>query len=133
MSRSAGPAHALTAAWAERVREIVPSEEFEVTTAREVMNIRGKGRLRGFSCVSLPALNLRVGHSIEEQLKVTFQEEGKKLQDLLTKLNRAPWPASGAEPYARVTSEFITIWWGGPAENEAIICTKPISRAEVGV
>lgn len=131
-----GPAkgeQALVVAMAERIEEILPKGEFEVTTDGKVVNIIGIGEFRGKSNLLMPAFILRAPLSTLERLELTFKSLGERLQGFLTKAHGEPWPAVGAEPHISITDEMIMLWWGGRDEADAVVRLRPIARQDIGI
>jgi hypothetical protein len=133
MSREPQAAETLTNLLAERIREILPAGEFEVESHAGVLNICGIGCHAGTSVASSPPLLLALPDDIPEKLKKLFMNEGENVQEFLTDVLGEPWPARGAKPHVHVTQDTVQLWWGGPAENEAIVKLRSISREELGL
>jgi hypothetical protein len=129
----AGQGKVLTYAIAERISEILPSDEFELQAKDITINIRGIGRCSGYSYSTAPSLLWNLASPASERLEKIFEIQSRGLQEFITKARHEPWPAKGTDAHVRVTTDEVTVWWGGPREADALVTLSPISRRELGL
>jgi hypothetical protein len=122
---------ALILAIAERVREVIPPTEFEVNTDGKIVRIIGIGEAAGISCSMMPFFAWRAPLPVEQRLEIVFKSLGAKLQDLLSRAYGTPWPTAGAKPHVLISGGQVKVWWGGPAESEAIVRLAPIAWTDL--
>lgn len=128
-----GQGRILTYAIADRVREILSADEFELRTNGITINIRGIGRCSGYSYSTAPSLLWNLASPASERLERIFEVQSHGLQKFIAKARHEPWPAKGAEAHFRVTQDEIAVWWGGPNEVDALVTLSPISRRDLGL
>ena len=129
----AGQGGMLTGAIAAGIREILPSDEFELRATDMTINIRGIGRCSGYSYSTAPFLLWNLPSPASERLERIFDIQSRGLQEFITNARHEPWPARGAEAHVRVTPDEVAVWWGGPREVDALVSLSPISRRDLGV
>jgi hypothetical protein len=124
---------ALMTAWKQRVAEIVPDNEFEVTLQGNALRIRGTGVRTGTQRVSVadPILNLPLPAS--QRLRLFFSDECHGLERFITDARGEPWPGHGADLHVRVDSKSVRIWWGSDDEMHAVLRVKPLTRQKMTV
>lgn len=122
----------LVAAWASRLEDILPSDEFCVEAEQQMLRIRGIGPLKGASMIGSPGLVLRLPLPESYRLKLLFEDECRDLQHFVTRVRHEPWPFSDAEPDVSVDDQTIRISWRSPADRTTVLSVPPIERAEVG-
>lgn len=123
----------LTYAIADRLREILPTGDFDLSTDGRIIRIRGLGVCRGNSCSLAPGLLWNLPKPTGERLELIFETYGRDIQRFLTKSLRCPWPEEGAGLHIDISSEIIEVWWGGPDKIDAAVRLRPIERRELGV
>lgn len=116
----------------EGLREVIPLSEFDVSTDGKIIRITGINGAEGISCSMMPFFAWRAPLPVGRRLEMILKSIGVKVQDLLTKAHGKPWPAIGAEPHVLITSDHAIVWWGGPAESEALARLGPISWTDPG-
>lgn len=107
-------AEALTHVMAERVQEILPSDEFDLKTDGNTIRIAGVGLCRGNSYNTMPRLLMSLPGTDSERLERILQIYSREIQEFVTKARRKPWPEEGSKPHVRVTLEAVDVWWGNP-------------------
>jgi hypothetical protein len=120
-------------ALAERTKELLAEEDFEVSTDGLLVTIRGVGQFRGRSNTLMPVFIWRAPLPATERLTMVFESASLRLQEFLTAAYGRPWPAPNAKAHVSVSDDLISVWWGGDTEAEAIKRLRPIFRTEVGV
>jgi hypothetical protein len=123
----------LTYVITERLRDILPSNEFDLDTDGSTIRITGVGLCRGNSYSTIPWLLLGLPGSDSERLERILKIYGRDVQKFLTKARHEPWPANGAESHVRVTLDTVDVWWGGSDESDAVVRLRTISRRELGI
>jgi len=122
----------LAEAWAARLRDVLPQDEFEVSVSSDVVRIKGLGARQGFGLVSTPAPALRLPVPVPQQLRAFVDSASRDLQAFITNARGEPWPGADAEPQVTVDAESICVEWregsGGP-----LIEMRPMTRAEIGL
>lgn len=128
-----GGEHAFISELAERTREILSEHDFEVTTDGMTITISGRGRFEGRTSVMLPVFMMRAPVPLDGRLSLVLDSYGRRLQALLTSTYGEPWPTEDALPHVLVTSDTVSLWWGGPTEEDASVRLRSISRIDVGI
>jgi hypothetical protein len=123
----------LTCAIAAGIREILPSDEFELQATDMTISIKGIGRCSGYSYSTAPFLLWNLALPASARLEQIFEIQSRGLQEFITKARHEPWPAKGAKAHVRVTPEEVVVWWGGPREADAHVTLRPISREKLGL
>jgi len=118
---------------AERAREILPSSEYEVVTSRGSLTIRGVGQNLGNTDGLLVRPIWLSPMPLDKRLNAVLDGLGRAVERCLTRPCGTETPVTGAEPHVRITDDTVRLWWGGPAEAEALVQVRPIARAEIGV
>jgi hypothetical protein len=120
-------------ALADRTRELLPDRDFEIRTNGATITVEGCGAFSGNTNIMMPVFILRLPAPVEERLAMVIESHGKRLQEFLARAYGEPWPGPKATARACITSETMSLWWGGPAEADALERLRPIDRAEVGI
>lgn len=120
---------ALGARW----REHLSASDFAVETATGTLDIKGQGRLRWFARIARPAMGADWSRRAGVVLEEAVMSEARALQKLLTKVQKRPWPAVGAETHVRVTADEVQVWWGVASGNDPAVHMRPISRQEIEI
>ena len=117
---------------AERLREILPSDEFEVEVDGATVRVRSLG-WPGAVLTGLAIVPLRLPLPISLRLRLFFENEADALQDFVSTVQGETWPAPGAKPHARVTDELVNVWYGTGNEASAVLRWRPFTRSELGL
>jgi hypothetical protein len=120
-------------ALARRIKELLMEEEFEVASTAYTITITGTERFRGKVNVLMPVFIWRAPLPLSERLTLVFESASRRLQEFLTAAYGRPWPAPEADPHVAVSDEWISVWWGGETEAEAVERFRPIAREDLGV
>lgn len=126
-------AERLTGVLAERIREVLQEDEFEVEVKGRIISITGVGARGGNTFGLMPALIWQLPLSATRRLRMIFEGVARNLQHFLTCAYNRPWPAVTAEPHVSVGDDAILVWWGGASETDAVARLRPIPRVEIGV
>lgn len=132
----AGPADGeqrVIGALAERTKELLAGESFEVSTDGRLVTVTGLGQFHGKSHVLMPVFIWRTPLPATERLTLMFESASRRLQEFLTAAYGQPWPAADTKAHVAVSDELISVWWGGDTEAEAVARLRPISRSALGV
>jgi hypothetical protein len=124
---------ALITALATRTEELLPQEDFVVTTDGKVIRVMGTGQFHGKANILMPVFFLRVPLPMDQRLDALFESYGRRLQEFLSMAYGRPWPTVEARASHTVTNEKISVWWGGPSELEAVEHIRPIVRNDIGL
>lgn len=125
----------LVDAVAERFRELLPADVFEVqhdagTITLTVVAVRGhrRGVMSGVAEAVLRAplpMSLRV--------RLFLENEADSLQEFVSTALARPWPAAGAAPRVRLSGDLVSVWYGPSDERSAVLRWRPFTRAELGI
>jgi hypothetical protein len=126
-------AERLTAAFAERIAEVLPPGEFELKVTGFAISVIGIGVWYGNSYGFALHLTWYLPHPASRRLEMVFEGQMDGLQEFLSNMRRAPWPSKGALPHVRVIPSTVYAWWGGPTCADAVVSLRPLDRAELGV
>lgn len=124
---------ALTHAIAERLREILPEDEFNLESDDRVIHITGIGPCRGNSYNTMPWLLWNLPGPPLARLERIFETYSRDVQRFLTKSRKRPWPVEGAEPHIDICLETVDVWWGGSNKAEAAVRLRQFNRKELGI
>src|SRR5580704_3529004 len=116
----------LAVAISERLREVVPSAEFDVRIEGRTVGVVGVGKWRGNTWRTRPVAIWLLPLSATRRLRMIFESQGKELQEFLSRVRGQPWPSVDAESHVLVTDQAIHIWWGGADESDAVVRSQPI-------
>lgn len=123
----------LVLALCERLAEVLPADEFEVTVEHgKAVRILGKGSRHGSSLWLTPITIWRSQLSVEQRLQLFLDATSRRVQKFVSRRNR-PWPTMRAKSRVFIGEERILVWWGGESEEDAVVALRPISRREIGV
>ena len=123
----------LVAALCERLAEILPADEFEVTVEHgTAVRVLGRGARRGNSLWLTPIAIWRSQLPVEQRLQVFFEAASRRVQKFVSGPRRR-WPTMTARPGVSIEEDRILVWWGGPSEADAVVAVRPIARKEIGV
>jgi hypothetical protein len=78
-----------------------------------------------------PVFVLRSPLPRNERLSLIFRSYADKLQQFVAKAQGQPWPDQGAEPHVSMTSELVSVWWGGESEDRAMVRIEPIPIGDI--
>jgi hypothetical protein len=122
MLRYKAGALALTEAFATRLREVLPGDQYEVKVGGVAVSVH---RRDASSAVSgAPAIMLATPGSRDLKLSRALEVAAD-----MTKQYVAPTVPSRV----RVDADTLAVWWGGPLPAEAVASLRPIMRNEVGL
>ena len=133
---AAGPAageRALIEMMATRTQEMLSPDEFSVSSDGKTIVVRGVGGFLGKTNFLMPMFIWRAPLPLTQRLDMLCRSHGKRLQEFLSGARGEAWPAEGADLHISITGEAISMWWGGPNEDEAVLRMRPILREEIGV
>lgn len=119
--------------FAERVREILPTSEFQVKTNGRTIKVTGVGGNRGNMYSTAPILLWLLPRSTRRRLELIAETQGRALQRFLSNRQNQVWPAPGADLHVQVDAEFVKVWWGGTDEDSAVTHLRPLSLMELGI
>jgi hypothetical protein len=126
----------IAAAVAQRYREVLPEDEFDVEYEAGTFNltVSSIGAHRpGAVMIGLAHMVLRLPLPRSLRLRTFFENEAQGLQDFVSEITGKPWPAPGATPHVRVTVDEVRVWYGDANEHGAALSWRPITRAELGI
>jgi hypothetical protein len=117
----------------DRIREVLPAEEFEVTTKGSLIKIAGVGKkfgnVTGFVLGWLWLMPLPV----DRRLRMVCDMVGDGVQRFMTNMQcGATWPAPGAKAYFKVTDDKLLLWWGD-SEANAMAALRPVLRKAIDI
>jgi hypothetical protein len=105
----------------ERLREVLPQEEYRVEVNGPILDVKGKS---GSSATGILGLHLLEHGTPEEKLTRVFEAAGDCFGSMV---------ATGSRPHVRVTDEAVDLWWGAPEPEEASVRLRPIPRCQLGL
>jgi hypothetical protein len=125
----------LVAAVAERYRELLPADVFEVqyeagTLRLTVVGVAGHRRAT-LSGVAETVLRAPLPMSL--RVRLFLENEAASLQEFVSKVLGRPWPAAGAAPRVRVSGDLVSVWYGPSDEPSAVLRWRPFTRGELGI
>jgi hypothetical protein len=136
--RGDGVPEAIARSLGDRLREVLPSDEFTIEVRGPVLDVKS---VRGYSATGMLLLAER--GAPEEKLARVFMEEASSLRAIITRASRqgsaddpakeARLPAAFFDPHVAVTDSAIDIWWGGADAEQALVRLRPIARSEIGL
>jgi hypothetical protein len=115
-----------------RTKQILP-EGFEVHRSDVALRLTGAGTSGGRTAIWTPTFAWRSTFPVDERLSMVFQSYAQQVQQFLARAQGYPWPAAGAKPHTSVTTELVSVWWGGAAEGDCVRRLQPIARSDLGV
>jgi hypothetical protein len=128
------PVEKLVALLCQRLVEILPEDEFQVTVDhRYAIRLQGIGRRHGNVMWLSPVVLRRARLPVDDWLQPFLENAARSLQRFLSDECGRPWPTRTAEPRVAITKQDIAIWWGGPCAADAQVALRPISREEIGL
>jgi hypothetical protein len=123
----------LVAALCERLAEVLPRDQFEVTVEhRYAVRIRGIGSRDGAIHWLSPMPLWRSRSPVEYRLQLFLDAASQGVQKFVSRRHRR-WPTMTAKPKVSIGEDSILIWWGGASEEDAVVALRPIPRGEIGV
>jgi len=122
MLRYRKAADALTHALADRLHEVLPGPEYEVTIGGLAVSLRQRETVGSAICV--PAVMLAKPGGMDEKLRLALEMTAE-----MAKYYVAP----EATAHVQVTVDMLAVWWGGPTERDAVARLRPIPRQEIGL
>jgi hypothetical protein len=132
-SRSAvAVSRSLVSGWVERVREILPADEFDVDargTAFSIAPRHGDGRWG----VTTPIIMLSLPGSPREKLVRTYRMLAESIPEMICEVRGEQWPGQDPQTHVSVGSDQIDVWWESAADPDATVRLRPIPRAELGI
>lgn len=121
----------LVAALCERLSEVLPQNQFEVTVEhRHTIRIRGVGPRLGDTAWLSPITLWREPLPVEQRLQLFLHGASQRVQKFVGRRHR-PWPTRTASPKVSIGEDRILLWWGGVSETDAVVALRPISRREI--
>jgi hypothetical protein len=136
--RGNGVPEAIARSLGDRLREVLPSDEFTIEVRGPVLDVKS---VRGYSATGMLLLAER--GTPEEQLAHVFMEEASSLRSIITRASRqgseadsandALLPATFFDPHVAITDSAIEVWWGGADAEQALVKLRPIARSEIGL
>jgi hypothetical protein len=121
------------AALAERTKEILPKDEFAVTSNGLTITVCGVGRYRGKTNVLMPVFILRADLPCDERLALAIRSHGKRLQEFVSLAYHSPWPIADAEVHVSISDDAVSLWWSKPNETQPVLALRPIPRQAIGM
>lgn len=122
----------LMAALCDRLAEVLPQKQFEVTVEhRYALRIRGVGSRLGDTVWLSPIALWRSSAPADRRLQLFLEAVSRRVQKFVGRPNR-PWPTGTANPKVSIDEDSILVWWGGVSEDEAVVALRPIPRQEIG-
>lgn len=122
MLRHKREAIALTSALAVRLREVLPSPEYEISIKGLAVSIHRR-ECPG-SAMGIPAAMLAAPGNRDEKLQLALEMIAEMAKHYV-----APEVTSRVQ----VTSDILAVWWGGTTEKDAVVRLRPILRKEIGL
>lgn len=123
----------LVAALCERLAEVLPRDQFEVTVEhRHAVRIRGVGSRIGDTQWLSPMPLWRSRSPVEHRLQLFLDAWSRGVQKFVSRRDR-PWPTMTAKPKVSIGEDRILVWWGGASEMDADVALRPIPRREIEV
>jgi hypothetical protein len=126
-----GQMERLVDALCERLAEVLPRKQFEVTVEHgHAVRIRGLGERNGDTVWLTPVAVWRSRLPVEERLRIFLEAASQRVQKFVSRRN-SPWPTLTAKPRVSIGEDRILVWWGGASEADAVVALRPISRREI--
>jgi hypothetical protein len=126
---------ALTAAIAERYRDMLPADEFAVEVEGAELHVKALGHdAHAGSTISGPgffALHVPLPASL--RLHAFFDNEARALQEFVSRIRHQPWPSAGADPHVRITNSQVRVWYGTADEAQATLRWRPFDREQLSI
>jgi len=123
----------LVDALAERLAEVLPRTQFEVTVEhRSAVRIRGLGKRHGDTVWLTPVAVWNSPLPVEDRLQIFLDAASQRVQTFVSRPTKR-WPTMKAKPKVSIEEDKILVWWGGPRETDAVVALRPILRKEIGV
>lgn len=123
----------LVAAFCERLAEVLPRNQFEVTVEhRHAVRIRGLGQRQGDTVWLTPIAVWRSRLPVEDRLRIFLEAASRRVQSFVSRHDRR-WPTMAAEPRVSIEEDKILVWWGDPSEADPVVALRPIPRKQLGV
>jgi hypothetical protein len=116
--------------FAERLRELLPDERFNVVVDGSTIVVHSQG---DGTHIFTPVLIWRTSLPVDERLRLVFEALGKGVQRLLGTVQGAEWGSLYGDVRVEVTSDMIKIWWGDKGWDDALMRIRPVCRQELGV
>jgi hypothetical protein len=121
----------LVVALCERLAEVLPQNQFEVTVEhRHAIRIRGVGTRLGNTAWLSPITLWREPLPVEQRLQLFLDGASQRVQKFVGRRYR-PWPTRTASPKVSIEEDRILVWWGGVGEADAVVALRPISLREI--
>ena len=126
---------ALAMAIAERYREILPPDEFEVDVLGHEMHVKAMGHdAEAGSTITGPGFFvLHVPLPRSMRVHAFFDNEARALQEFVSRFRHQPWPSPGADPHVHLTDTQVRVWYGTPDETQAAVRWRPFDRKQLGI
>jgi hypothetical protein len=123
----------LTSMLAERIRELLPADDFSVMSTGLTIKVVGRGKCHGFTYSTAPSVVWYLPQSVDRRLERVCDVQARDLQRFVSNAKGEEWPAAGATPHVRVNGDSVKVWWGGDSESSAPAKLGQIDRRELGV
>jgi hypothetical protein len=124
--------HALILALASRTREIVPQDEFVVTTDGLSVTLSGTDAFSGHTNVLMLVFILRSEVPLHQRLELALHSYGERLEGFLSNAYGAPWPIANAQLHVSVDIETMELWWT-QAHSSHRVNMYALSRRELEI
>lgn len=123
----------LTSMLAERIRELLPADDFSVTSTGLTIKVVGQGKCVGFTYSTAPSIVWHLPSTVDGRLERVCNVQARDLQRFISNVKGKEWPAAGAMPHVHVDSENVKVWCGGESEDSVPAKLRPINRIELGI
>ena len=110
----------IAACLGERLREVLPQNEYRVEVNGPILDVTGK---RGNGATGIFGLHLLERGTPDEKLTRVFESAGDSFRSMV----------AAGEPHVRVTVEAIDLWWGPPEPERASVRLRSIARSQLGL
>lgn len=121
---------------AERVAELLDPHMFAVTTTEDAVIVTARQGKSAGSAAHLTThltglLVFKLPLPTKLRLRMYFENMADALQEFVSTVSRADWPAPGATPHAGATDDQVRVWYGSDDETSAALRWRPFDRHEV--
>jgi hypothetical protein len=125
---------ALWGAIAERLHEVLPSDEFRITAKVDGVSIVwDAANHHRHATLDLSGLMLELPLPGDVRLRLFFENQAASVQEFVSDVTGTAWPAPGARPHVHVEPTSIEVWYDGPDPASASLTWRPLDRTALGL
>jgi hypothetical protein len=122
----------LASCWVDRIREILPADEFDVSAHGPAVNL-GPRRGDGPWETATPIIMLSLPGSAEEKLARAYRLLAESIPEIVWEVRGRPWPGPNPTTHVSVGPDRIEVWWESSVDPDATVRLRPILRSELGM